>query len=384
MNLPGFEPVILPALRGIAGRVNIRIGRLEPDASVRMELSVFRKDVVVRVKAVGMSKRHQKPKLRGDIKGFSRESAKRLKFLIRNTSDLWQGFLTLTYPKSYPMSGPETKRHIHAFCTWLGREKIAYVWILEFQRRGAPHFHFLLSGFLGKARVKRKWADIVGSQDPRHFDQGAKIEAVKNPDEVGIYMAKYMGKMDQKEVPLGFEKVGRFWGASRCLTKVMYKFDGLYREAARELRTFRDFNQASRRNISQEQAARAADFQKKAGETRNPQDRAKFLIYARTARRAALSYAKRWRWRGYGFVLIRGSMFFKSLMRQAVLLDSGKTKLMAGPGRDVWHEFNGSPDAKKPYVPLWAREVQLMLDGEVDADSLPDQDFFREQENIKL
>lgn len=293
--------------------------RIDPAQRTKIEARVYNRDVVFKVRPLGLNRPAGKAVPRGEIKGFSRSSARRLRFMIRNTADMWDVFLTLTYPGAFETDGRKVKAHVNAFCQFLRRRKIAYVWVLEFQKRGAPHFHFLLSGFIDKKEVARRWFEIVGSGDERHLAAGTRIESVKNPDQVGQYMSGYLGesKEYQKTVPAQYVGVGRFWGASRCLSAVCFKFSGVYGDAAKALRTFRAAQKAATRHFSA--------FRRENGRG-----------------------AYKWRWRGFGFTLVGGASIFKTLARQAVMIDRGVS---------VWDAWDGKPDGKSSggFVPHWAR-----------------------------
>jgi hypothetical protein len=56
---------------------------------------------------------------------------------------------------------------------------------------------------------------MVGSRDEKHLRAGTRIEAIKSKGHLYGYLYNYIKKSDQKEVPEGFENVGRFWGSSR-------------------------------------------------------------------------------------------------------------------------------------------------------------------------
>ncbi|WP_425292110.1 rolling circle replication-associated protein [Corynebacterium mastitidis] len=161
--------------------------------------------------------------------------------------------VTLTYPATWEdvaSSGDVVKKHLAAFFKryaraweheWIG------VWKLEFQRRGAPHFHLLMSpphGVAGGATRRRGrkmvgaglpfrkwlsivWADIVGASGHERFQhelagtgvdyaEGAKA---RDPRAAAVYFAKhgvYSDKDYQSEVPdlwaASGKSVGRFWG----------------------------------------------------------------------------------------------------------------------------------------------------------------------------
>ena len=107
-------------------------------------------------------------------------------------------------------------------------------WHLEFQRRGAPHWHCLMVLPLtvrGQPIIKvvsRQWYEAVGSEDPKHLAAGTRIdfdESIKGTDplRVALYFAGYSiktgggkDKSYQFEVPEGWAdsngSVGRWWG----------------------------------------------------------------------------------------------------------------------------------------------------------------------------
>jgi hypothetical protein len=86
---------------------------------------------------------------------------------------------------------------------------------LEFQQRGAPHFHIFVTHPTELKWVSQKWYDIVNSEDPRHLRAGTKCERLRGGKAATIsYASKYACKMAQKDVPEGYENVGRFWGVT--------------------------------------------------------------------------------------------------------------------------------------------------------------------------
>jgi hypothetical protein len=220
----------------------------------------------------------------------------------------------------------------------------------------------MLSGFVNKDALARKWYEIVGSNDPRHLKAGTRIEGVKNPDQVGAYMGSYMTKAEQKEVPAEFRRVGRFWGASRCLTKTIYRMKGLYRDVARELRAWRGQNQAVRHKIAEEQLLQSLALHSKACEVDRPGRARKLARVANACSRRSVTYAKRWIWKGCGFVLLRGASEFlyrtlgpRALMRQAVMLDRGEDP--AGK----WQAWDGKPEKRPAFLTF---QDQLRLEGQ--------------------
>jgi hypothetical protein len=149
---------------------------------------------------------------------LSKKSLSNLVFLVQNTDTEFRGMITLTYPSEYPSSGKEIKSHLNRFLSWMrSGHPMRYVWFLEFQKRGAPHFHILTEGDMSphKYDVSEAWYRAVGSSDPKHLKAGTRTEKIRKQGGAANYAAKYGAKREQKEVPENFRDVGRFWGASR-------------------------------------------------------------------------------------------------------------------------------------------------------------------------
>lgn len=175
---------------------------------------------------------------RGRITAWSYRS--RARMLYRLASIDWEKcsgiaeMVTLTYPSEFPLDGETCKAHLQAFRKRYERRwgPAQGAWKLEFQRRGAPHFHVLLyrpvdSEFRVFTRwVSRAWYHIVGSNDPRHLRAGTGVDretfrrAGKKATarRIAHYFAKHAGpgrtgtKSYQNEVPDAFANCGRFWG----------------------------------------------------------------------------------------------------------------------------------------------------------------------------
>lgn len=162
---------------------------------------------------------------RGGIKGFSKQSRRRLLELIacvRRDADL-PCFVTLTYPDQFP-SVDRAKRDLKIFEQRLQRKfiNIGYIWKLEPQKRGAPHYHMLIWGvdqsdlFMW---VVQNWYEIAGNGDLNHykFHAGALpgsekcVNKVRSFRGVWSYASKYIGKTFEV-AEWGKQWVGRFWG----------------------------------------------------------------------------------------------------------------------------------------------------------------------------
>ena len=126
-------------------------------------------------------------------------------FTARNFPGL-EIMLTLTYPANYPLDGRLVKEHWKRFRQWMIRNGATTgLWVLEFQKRGAPHLHIFIRQPLDKDAVSKAWYKIVNSGDLKHLQAGTRIEVFHNPPALGSYVMKYASKVDQKTVPAEFE-----------------------------------------------------------------------------------------------------------------------------------------------------------------------------------
>jgi len=153
----------------------------------------------------------------GDIHGFSRGSRMRLlqkmsvidKDAVFSSPCLSPKFITLTYGQAWP--DPETaKADLRRFLKRLSYHhfkshtyEFSCLWRLEFQARGAPHFHLIIFGlpFTHKSRIRDLWGDSIGRQ---YWDTGRKdrpfyapitrIERIKSYNGVMSYSSKYTAK----------------------------------------------------------------------------------------------------------------------------------------------------------------------------------------------
>ena len=139
--------------------------------------------------------------------------------------------ITLTYPKEYPSDGKTVKTHLNSFLTQFRRDcaGFSYLWFLEFQKRGAPHFHILVDFPMPRKReavkairfrVASLWYRVVGSGDAKHLAAGTRTERIRSENGARNYCVKYAFKMQQKIVPKDYQNVGRLWGASRDVIPV--------------------------------------------------------------------------------------------------------------------------------------------------------------------
>lgn len=196
----------------------------------------------------------KKQQKRGQIKKFSFGSVKRLRFLLRNIVHKMEYEATLTYPNEFPNNGLLVKEHFHKLRQRLNYYGYKFVWVLEFQERGAPHFHLLLNKEIREEELAKMWFKIVGSGDLKHLKHGVHVDKIRSKDGMAKYFATYIGKQEQKNVPLGYQNVGRFWGSSiellECTIKKYYGNVEDIQELKKQLRPIRRWFDGQKRSWS--------------------------------------------------------------------------------------------------------------------------------------
>lgn len=181
------------------------------------------------------------------IKMLTTKSLSLLTATIQATEVELNTMLTLTYPKVYPRNGEEVKRALNTLLQRLrSKGKFEYLWFLEFQKRGAPHFHILTDhgGITPRMRVdvaetwvrhmtKSDWfiaQTVIESIDNCTCEYDTMVthirraygvafhrdtwQIVREKDGAKRYVTKYAQKPEQKVVPKEYQDVGRFWGCS--------------------------------------------------------------------------------------------------------------------------------------------------------------------------
>lgn len=179
---------------------------------------------------------------RGEVKGFSPKSRWRMMLRMGEIDFQKAGlptFVTLTYPGEWGSDWKEWKEHLHRWITDCLQERWPGawgVWRIEFQQRGAPHYHLLVwdgpqieaieavrpNGKMamvplpGSAANQEIWAWVgetwyrkVGSGDERHLQAGTRTEPIAQIEGVFAYCSKYIAKASEGHEP---ECFGRVWG----------------------------------------------------------------------------------------------------------------------------------------------------------------------------
>lgn len=153
------------------------------------------------------------------ISEFTGESRFRLFQLLHSLTYETVTFVTLTYPKVFPVDGKEFKAHLKAFRRRVERiwGKMRAVWRLEFQKRGAPHYHiiYLDAPFMPVENLCSIWCDVIRTDDLNARKISVDVKAVVKSNQqrlVMTYLSKYAAKLEGGGVPEGTVNVGRFWG----------------------------------------------------------------------------------------------------------------------------------------------------------------------------
>lgn len=159
---------------------------------------------------------------RGIIRVFSQASRRRLmRFMARlKTRKIRATFLTLTFTGC--PSNEEAKRCFKRFSMRLRRAYAGWsaVWRMEFQERGAIHFHCILFRF---PFVKQKELQAMWEACTREKRSILDIRLVHGARSVMAYISKYIAKPDERtEIPSledgSYQHgsagglAGRFWG----------------------------------------------------------------------------------------------------------------------------------------------------------------------------
>jgi hypothetical protein len=206
-----------------AGLVSPRISQ-QPD-----EKGILLYPRGVKFQASALPKSQPEPPVRTNITGFSDNSRRRLRFVAVNAFPALNSQFLLTYHNKFPLDGKESKKHLNAFLVGFRRAfpGAPYLWILEFQGRGAAHYHLFTNVPTteeNRLRLASIWCKIVDSDDVDLLNFHSRPQNFISWDMgTGSYVAKYLEKERQKDVPENYKNVGRFWGASRGLVPLPVK-----------------------------------------------------------------------------------------------------------------------------------------------------------------
>ncbi len=171
---------------------------------------------VIRLRTVSTDPPMRQKSIRGKVTEFSRKSRRRLlEFFARTApTNTPRVFLTLTYPSN--MSDAETgKAHLRAFLERVRRRypRASAIWRIEYQERGAVHFHLLFFNlpFWKIESIRAAWSEIIGEQNPR-----IGIETIRSKRGSTFYVSKYVAKLPDAALVslsnLPYSHAGHHWG----------------------------------------------------------------------------------------------------------------------------------------------------------------------------
>lgn len=161
---------------------------------------------------------------RGDIRKLSVKSHKNLIKLINKIGRTDPCYLvTLTYGNWSP-DYRLWKRDLDVFLKALRRRfpDCCGIWRLEFQARGAPHYHLLVwpsaeVDFRDSAYeedsdwLRLTWGRVSQNQTCSGLKHGSDLALVRAPKEADFYLGLYLQKSGGQVLPVNF--TGRHWGA---------------------------------------------------------------------------------------------------------------------------------------------------------------------------
>lgn len=146
---------------------------------------------------------------RGAVTVFSPASRKRLfeKFASLHYTKM-AIFITLTYGQSFP-SPQQAKSHLRAFLERMRRAApgSSAIWRIEFQERGAPHFHLVCFNlpFYPKDDLAVDWLEVVGNKygdwsSGEVLPPFTRIERIHSRKKLFAYVSKYVAKLPNEEI----------------------------------------------------------------------------------------------------------------------------------------------------------------------------------------
>jgi hypothetical protein len=169
-----------------------------------------------------------------DIKEFSKHSRRRLFSIITSLDYDAYGkpiFVSATWHEDYPNSKNDIKTHLDKFHKRLKRNLPDFhiVWKLEYQERGAPHFHFVLFPLDSSKSfqtdqtydiIKLHWDSLKQCKCVHCKKYSIKTKPINEFGHCMIYISKEIGKLTQNQQ---HHNLGRIWGTSRDLRIRVYR-----------------------------------------------------------------------------------------------------------------------------------------------------------------
>lgn len=193
----------------------------------RALLQVFANRIVCKHKYRYPDGKRPQPPTDHSIRGFSRASRKRMIDGLASWKNMTSNcfFITLTYHEEWGEHFSAWKRDIDVIVKRMKREfpTIGGVWKLEFQRRGAPHFHLIVCAEEFKTRellmdwFTKAWGEIAHENSIYQGEYATRVDKITGQRHAMHYAAKYMSKETPQAIDeetgeiLGNIATGRCW-----------------------------------------------------------------------------------------------------------------------------------------------------------------------------
>lgn len=214
-----------PSPDGIYGNISYRDPIIKKPRPACLIMTFQGKYVQAKVRTANRQPptRHKRSK----ITDFSPGSRGRL-FDLFNKMELKSKviFITLTYER-IDTDAETAKAQLFAFVKRLQRKakghKLSVVWRMEFQERGAIHFHLICFElpFIPKEEIQKMWGEVSCQRRPF-----TRIEMIFSSKKIMNYVAKYVAKVNPSPELGGFnlptylaayqsehgDAIGRVWG----------------------------------------------------------------------------------------------------------------------------------------------------------------------------
>jgi len=185
---------------------------------------VFAKDTYVCRSFAATPPVGKDPAPRTSIYEFSDKSRQHLDHVCSNSGHLIKSQICLTYRNQNPADGEIVKIHLDKWLKSMRRRypDLGYLWVLEFQERGVPHFHVFLTvkpDRVMQKKIAKSWVRITKGDKVQYWWHCRPSNWISWKMDSSKYLLKnYVVKIAQKDVPAHYQNVGRFWGSSRNLT----------------------------------------------------------------------------------------------------------------------------------------------------------------------
>jgi len=171
---------------------------------------------------------HRRHPKRSSIKCFSKRSRFRLfETMAKIKSNLPNQpfFVSLTYHYGHENKEIADKTCLHNFLVSLRDydHDVQYIWRIELQKRGTPHYHLIIfpqiyakmsnrNNYL--KTISRIWHRVGDPKSKIHKEYGCDVRNISNYRQACTYINKYLAKVPEGET--GLDK-GKHWGCSRDL-----------------------------------------------------------------------------------------------------------------------------------------------------------------------